>query len=404
MKQIKINEIRPMKFPEKTYLFLVCMKRKHVDDFFAKGTIRFGKPSEWETNGTLKGDDFEGVYASARDCEEYSKPFIKSLRKNVMEIRREGITFFKSADVISKRVYCMYGLNSNNMQMSEKRSQDHKYHLCGKIQSSYFQGLIPAGYHQEKVNQKDDDLVVLIIRPDLFVEKICKALRDLGLNQEEIMIAPIQYFDYRKGNFIIPTDNQELFYKNLMYEVQSEIRIVINTENNVIIEALNKENGIINIGPIDNSIATMSELYSNDMLVEIRGNKLLYSLANPTQEKASKEETITFLLQAISDELPESPMSIQRMEKNIAKYAEGIEKWFGLKYDPETHVVYSEDERYELAGRAGYKIIEHFDIYMQDLDIENAGDCVNKFHRFFPMFNMEYYFSDYYARMNMKTK
>ena len=42
------------------------------------------------------------------------------------------------------------------------------------------------------------------------------------------------------------------------------------------------------------------------------------------------------------------------------------------------------------------KILEHYDTYIHDGDIKNAGETIKKFNHFFPSYNMGNYFSAYY--------
>ena len=111
-----------------TYLFIKCLERKYAEAFITKGSMRFAMPSEWTHDGTKRGDDLEGVYASQKGFDSTLDGLLKSLRNDSFTIKKGDFIYYKSRDVISMRAYCMYGLNSNELPFQEHRSQDHRFH------------------------------------------------------------------------------------------------------------------------------------------------------------------------------------------------------------------------------------------------------------------------------------
>lgn len=101
----------------------------------------FRMPSEWEPDGTSRGDILEGVYASQRRFDPTLDVLLKSLRKDSFAVKDGEWLFYKSKEIISFRTYCMYGINSNDLPIQEFRSQDHKYHQGGKVAEAYFRRL-----------------------------------------------------------------------------------------------------------------------------------------------------------------------------------------------------------------------------------------------------------------------
>lgn len=124
----------------------------------------------------------------------------------------------------------MYGLNSNNLHLQERRSQDHQYHRVGKVDKDYFQKLFPK-VKQEDVEllEKDERPAVLIIRPDVFISHLKTKLVEMGIKNNEIYIKPICYIDYFRKPFIIGKEPEELFTKHNIFKEQNEIRIVVDT-------------------------------------------------------------------------------------------------------------------------------------------------------------------------------
>ncbi len=396
--QIINSEILKANF--KSLVFIVCIKKKYAKDFLDKGTIRFAKPSEWIPDNTSRGDCFEGVYASRASNDSAMKRILLEMRPQSSEMRIEDKFYYKSNSSCNMRAYCMYSLFDVSLHLNKRRSQDHRFHKVGKISQQYFHGLFPD-WDKDKYEKADDDdkPMVLIIHPDNFVKKILSSLEQIGVYKDEILFQPIQYFDYKKEPFIINPYLMELFYKDKFYYNQHEVRFVINTKRKCIKEYFDNNDGILFLGPMDDSVATVSDFYFEDMQVEIRDNKLLYSLATPEISQDSPEFIVNYLFQTLSDELPESPLSIAEIENKIKALGKRLD-YYDMKYDHITHVVTYNNKKVDIASRAGYKLLEHYHIYMADGDLTGAKETIDKFHYFFPMYDMGSYFDGYYKAIN----
>lgn len=273
-----------MEIPAHTYMLLRCLEYKYARAFIEKGSMKFTCPTEWsKPDGTSRGDVLEGVFASQRGINPQIDKFLRSLRNDVFTERYYNYTFYKSQEILTYRVHCMYGLNSTNMHMQDVRSQDHRYHLLGRISKEFFQHLYPK-VNAREIDMIDKDMrpVVLLIRPDYFVDYVAKRLMERGLYKNEIIISPVSYRDYYRDPFIIGKEPLELFSKSEEFSEQCEIRIVIDTHRKQVQDLID-DNGVIELGPIDDSIAILSEFYFDEMVVEIRDNKLLYTLAKPIE-------------------------------------------------------------------------------------------------------------------------
>ena len=365
--------------------------------------MRFANPSEWcKPDGTSRGDVMEGVYASQRGLDPNMDRFLRTLRNEVFVIKQKGFTFYKSKEILSYRAHRLYGLNSNNMHLQDVRSQDHQFHQVGKVTKEYFHNLFPEVKKEEiETLEENKRPAVLLIRPDVFVAFVKEKLMNLGVKKEEIIINSVSYTDYYKKPFIIGKDPEELFSKRKKYQEQCEIRIVIDTRRKEVRELFDK-NGVIELGPVDESIATISDFYFDDMVVEIRGNQLLYSLANPrvyNNDEIDDASLITVFLQALSDELPGAPMTIEAIENEMDKLFQLLKgRNESARYDKQTDLLYYKGQRLNLGGRAGYKMLEHYRNYMFDGDIKGAGEVIAKFKHFFPAYDMGDYFSEYYKK------
>lgn len=403
---LKDVEIKPREIPDHTYLFIRCVELEYAKAFIKRGSMKFSHPSVWcKPDSTSRGDVLESVYASQRGFNSAMDLFLKSLRKDVFTIEDRGFTFYKSKEILSYRAHCLYGLNSNNMHMRDVRSQDHRFHKAGKVTEDYFHNLFPD-VNQEIIEKLEDNKkpAVLFIRPDAFVTLVKTKLLERGVREEEIMISPVSYADYYKKPFIIGKDPEELFSKHIDYKEQSEIRIVIDTRRKEVSDLFD-EHGVIEIGAIDESIASISDFYFKDMTVEIRDNHLLYELPKHEEYELVDvgEAYISLLHQALCDELPDSPMSIDKIESEIEKcmsVIRGVDP--NASYNRKTNILFYKGEMVDLGGSAGYKMLEHYNNYIIEGDIDGAGETIAKFKHFFPKYDMGDYFNAYYKAIAPK--
>lgn len=400
---LKDVEIIPREIPEHTYWLLRCVEYEFAKAFIEKGSMRFRHPSEWcKPDGTSRWDRLEGAYASQRGLDPTLDGMLRAFRKDVFTETVGDFTFYKSKEILSLRAHCLYGLNSNNMHMQEVRSQDHKFHQAGVIKKEYFQELFPH------VKEEDVDTLgpkekptVLLIRPDKFVDFVKTKLMEKGVRKEEIIIQPVSYVDYYRKPFIIGSEPEELFSKHIDYLDQCEIRIVIDTRRKEVADLFNKI-GVIELGPVDESIATLSEYYFKDMHVEIRGNKLFYELPKEEQHKfdeLSDEYFISIIFQALSDEMPDAPMTIEAIEKLINDMLAVLRRRDPeVMYDWEANILTFKGGKIDVGAKSGYKVLEHYINYILDGEYEKAGDQMAKHKRFFKSrYVGDQYFKAYYA-------
>ena len=400
--RFKDIEIQPRVLPESTLLMLKCLEYKYAKAFMDTGAMRFATPSSWKPDGTTRGDDLEGVYASQRGFDKDQDSFLKSLRKAPYSLCRDGFTFYKSKPIVEYRAYCLYGLNSDNLHMQTFRSQDHRFHKVGCVKKEFFQKLYPDITKDTIDALGDDRPAVLIITPDKFCERVASKLIEKGLRKEEILIGPVFYTNNFRKPFIIFNEPEELFSKDISYAEQSEIRIAVDTRRQEVRNMFDKTDGIIEIGPIDKSIATLSEFYFDDMTVEERDNKLLFNLAKPQiYNYIDDVSLIVVLQQALSDELPEAPMSIEAIEDKMNIILNTLRlRDPDVFYDKRSNYFRFKGIECDLGAKAAYKMLEHYNTYILDGDYEGAGAVVEKFKHFFPKYDMGDYFSAYYNRKN----
>ena len=279
---LKDIEIIPREIPEHTYWLIRCVELEYAKAFIEHGSMKFTCPSVWcKPDGTSRWDILEGTYASQRVINSDMDKFLKSLRNEVFTIDDHGFTFYKSKEILSYRAHCLYGLNSNNIHLQDVRSQDHRFHQVGKVSKEYFHDLYPD-VKEEDINNLDENKrpAVLWIRPNVFIAYVKNKLFERGVREDEILIQPVSYVDYYRKPFIIGHEPEELFSKHINYSYQCEIRIVIDTRRKEVADLFN-DIGVIELGEVDESIASISDYYFDDMQFKIGDNKLSYSLPKP---------------------------------------------------------------------------------------------------------------------------
>lgn len=394
----------PSELPEKTHLFIKCLEHRYAKAFIECGAMHFAMPSEWMPDGTSRGDSLEGVYASQFGFDPTLDKLLRFLRREPFTVKKGEMLFYKSKEVASFRVYCLYGLNSNSMHLQEYRSQDHQFHNAGVVKKEYFRNLFPdvtpEGMKRIEETRRP---AALFIKPDAFVDLLTRKLMEWGVKKEEIYIGPIRYYDYFYEALPVGKEPIELFCKHNAYEEQSEIRIVIDTRRETV-KRLFDNNGIIELGPIDDKIALLQDSYFEDVWFEIRGNRLLFPLATPQHYKLDElgdDYFIGVMAQALADELPEAPMTIKEIEKwlsDLLKYMQKRDPQ--ATYDKNTNILSYKGTNYDLGTQSGVKMLEHYNNYVLSGDLKNAGEVYKKFRHFFPT----RYVGDQYFSAYLKNK
>lgn len=256
------------------------------------------------------------------------------------------------------------------------------------MKKAYFRNLFPnvTPENVEKLDEKNRP-AALFIKPDDFINLLTTKLMEMGVRKEEIIIGPIAYMDYFQEAFHVDRKPMELFCKHVKFEEQNEIRIVIDTRREEV-RKLFENNGVIKLGPVDEKIATLQETYFEDVVFEIRGNKMYYPLAKPKHYKLDElgdDYFISVVFQALADELPDAPMTVEEIEKWINDILGVLRKRDpDLTYDWSTNILTFKGEKIDVGAKSGVKVLEHYLEYVLSGDMKAAGESVKMFKRFFP--------------------
>ena len=190
--------------------------------------------------------------------------------------------------------------------------------------------------------------------PLVFFEKIKEFFIKLGIPKENIIISPIDYVNLRKSFVCQVPEPLELLLKDKFFSNQSEIRVVINSRTKRLMNYMEENNGVIDIGNISD-IVTIYDNYYNDLLLEKRGNTILFTLPSPEIIELSHlplKELIAYYIQVLKDKLP---------YKTTLKYRkELLNEFEKIIYDKYGITIYNCDDKITLTNVHG-KIEELWD-------------------------------------------
>ncbi|OBR91424.1 hypothetical protein CLRAG_29910 [Clostridium ragsdalei P11] len=254
--------------PENFFGVFRCTTEKYAETFFSKGEIKFNTPNSWVKyaleKGEGRGDKLEGTMATFNMFDIEHTIELNEKYKNYPDLIRVPIgqrVYLKRARDMELPCFCFYILKESMFKCPNKEG---KHKLTATVPASYFRDFMDNldPYEVDKLDQKDKPAVIFIENYQEFEQRIVTALMVLGLKKEEIIITPVQYFDFEKfGQYSWWDFGQkppmELAIKDKRFESQSEARIIINTDNIRIKRILEKP---IEIGSLKD-IASVSNTY-----------------------------------------------------------------------------------------------------------------------------------------------
>ena len=254
-----------------------------------------------------QGDSLEGVFLATKQND--NSDFINNMKKNdnVEYFNNSNLLYFRNKNIKDLYCLCLYGLNSN-MFIIKEEDRFEQEHYIAKVDKKYFMdfsgGISEEEYHKKEENDKP--VVLFINNPHLFFNKIKSFFMNLDVKEEDIIISPVEYIDLRKEFISFVPNPYELLLKDKDFINQSEVRIIINSNSEKLKRYMEENNNIIDIGNIQ-ELVTIYDNYYHDLLIEKRGNALLFTLPFPVNEELSKStlrELLSYYVQIINDKLP----------------------------------------------------------------------------------------------------
>lgn len=329
------------------YWMFRCTEKQYAETFCSKGRIKLNIPKFWieleKKEGKGRGDLSEGVYCSFPSVDIESFLTLKNFRKNVSAYRLGNLCHLRSDDTIELPCFCLFGLYSNSFQYRYFK-ETNKWATVAYVKDRYFKDFYSYESREtiECLPDKYKPVFIIIKSPNKFFERIFTYFETLGISRNEVIINPIKYID-KEIPFLLRADSPvELFFKDLRFSDQSELRIVINTKNMQALNQLQKQNFIIDIGDLSD-ITEIYQYYLEDMLIELDNMKLRYTLPEPIitkYEDMSEEELLSLACiykYNLSEEEP--PLLSKEQVEYMSNYIDTIlrDKYgvYSYYYEPE---------------------------------------------------------------------
>ena len=233
---------------------------------------------------------------------------------------------------------CFFGLDKNDFSDISIDEEGIK-HYTNTVTQKYFKDFSNNNTKESASELPKDEqpTLVIITNPNEFFKRIIDYFIKLGLKREEILINPVKYIDKTQG-FYSPKEvyPRELFLKDISFAYQREVRVVINTKNKKVLKELSTKNNIINIGDLSDITHIEEFYYDKDMLMEKRGNRLLYVLSEPKTfplEDLSKEELLALVHQITNEDIRKLSKHGIETNEQIMDIVNEIEKILRSKYN-----------------------------------------------------------------------
>lgn len=229
---------------------------KYADDFLDKGSIKFNTPQSWidysKKYGDGRGDGLEGTLAFCGifDVERFSElkgkysatDFLNPNTRPLL-IENDGARLLLK-DRRSLELPCFYVYILKHSLFTCPDSSG-KHRVSANIPPSYFRDFSDNYLPEDVEALKLEDQPALIIISDFeaFKNRLYTALRMIGLDDVEIILGNVSYFDFAAYGAEGWMDFQqkypnELLVKNIRFAEQSEARVIIKTAKKDIIKRL----------------------------------------------------------------------------------------------------------------------------------------------------------------------
>lgn len=342
MQNAKVKRIFDFNFS--TIMLFRCTRRKFAQSF-KEGKIYFNQPKNWikeEINGNKgRGDILEGTFMAVYK-DETKMEEIKG--KDISFVDYRDLRHFRNKRIENLYSLCFYGLYDNvfNKKTIDKEGKSHYMSYVKKEYFSDFSDDVTKETYSS-INELEQPVVLFINNTHKLFEKIKQTLIKIGVKEKDIIISPIEYINKEEPYISAVQFPKELLLKDIYYSEQKELRIIINSDNNIFKNYMNENNNTIDIGNIED-IVEIYDYYFNDLVIEKTGkNSIMFNLPFPVYENFDDMELdclIKILIQINKKIVPiEEVNGYNEDKKNLEKYIEGIIK---EKYKIDVH--YDEDK------------------------------------------------------------
>ena len=191
--------------PDHFMLTIRCTNRKYARNFFEKGEIKFSTPQSWVKyeleKGSGRGDIFEGsiVVFNNIDLLNSINLWVKYVKiyDDIFRFQAGNQSSIKRHSTMELPCFCLYILKQSKFTPPENEGYQE---ISTVISSTYFKDFADHLSVEEIDRLCDDDkpAVILIKNFNLFRDRLKDKLLEIGLNEDEIIITRIGYYDFTK--------------------------------------------------------------------------------------------------------------------------------------------------------------------------------------------------------------
>lgn len=267
--------------PDGFTLAIRCTTVEYANKFIEKGSIKFNTPASWVnyaiTNGEGRGDRLEGTIAMCNCFDILTIKEISEKYQNCSNLTTSIIgerIYFKNNYSMQLPCFCIYIMKNSMFECPEAEG---KHVLKTNITGDYFKDFMDNQTKEEinSLEDRDKPAVILITDFDKFKKRVIEALLNLGLDENEIIISSVTYFDFdlygKDGwwDFGQKFPN-ELTIKHKRFENQSEARIILNTDKEEIKKYLC--DNPIEIGAMDDIATVIKGYFSEGIAVNLNAH------------------------------------------------------------------------------------------------------------------------------------
>lgn len=214
-------------------LFIKITPKQYLDSFL-NGDLKFSKPIEFSCLDKNKGQ------------KDITEAAFKSEYKNGKRVCTRNVF-----DLEYTRIWCCFALDN---YMFTDSIRDGELVKKATVKKEYYDGFL------DEKNQN----AIIFIKPDDFVNRVFSALVNKGIAPEDILICPITYIR-KSEDFVLSCEPPyELFYKDIAYLSQNEVRILIRNSGNKY-DCLFDKYGVINIESIRDICKVIDGMYDTNM-------------------------------------------------------------------------------------------------------------------------------------------
>lgn len=319
--KISINLNPQAEFP---VIGVKIIKQDYAEDFVEKGVIHFSNPKIWRDEKICTGlqlDKDEGCFCFSTDNND--KQFKSIGRRFIKENHKGCWKYYEDTDDIVGT--CLYGINKSSFKDSVTQ------YGVRSVPAKDF--AVPFEYFKEFDNRSNRKVVIIF---DLyrFHDMLIDSIVKLGALKEEIYFFPVYYVNKKVPYYTMEAFPFEYFLKDSRFSKQSELRIIVASNNKHFYKKLLDNNNNVEIGNIS-SFSSVQDDYDSDLFFSIQENHLLYNLATPIITDLSEQsfnQLVTELYQVKQNILPGKPKNRDELDELAKTLIQLIKKKYGVDF------------------------------------------------------------------------